>query len=125
AFFSAVGKAKALAGDFDSIGAAPGQAVVRWLAHQGLGLVWHFAVEIDICSVGELLAQLIALHLGLDGFDAADRNIAELEWAVAYADQAIDLETERAQHSLDLAVLAFAQGQNEPNVGALLALQRG
>ena len=122
--FGVVGKAEALAVDLDRIGAAAGQPVTGGLAHQG-GSFRHLAVEIDVGGIGQLLAQLIAQHLGLDGFNRAHRNIAQLERAEADTDQAVHFQPERAQHVLDFAVLAFAQRHDDPHIGALLALERG
>src|SRR6185312_9920953 len=105
-----------LAGAERGIGGAAGQANCR-----GLG---QLAVEIDARFIGEALAELLAQHAGTDHLDAADRQVAELERAEAHADQAVDREAERPEDVLDLAVLAFAQRQDKPDIAALLTLQR-
>ena len=71
----------------------------------------------DFPALTELIAQHAALHLD----DTAFFQITELERAVGHADQAVDLETERAEHVLDLAVLAFAKPHGDPDIVALLA----
>src|SRR6185312_3651662 len=85
----------------------------------------QLAVEIDARFVREALAQLFAQHAGAHHLDAADRQVGQLERPEADADQAVDREAQRPEHILDLAVLAFAQGKDEPDVAALLALERG
>src|SRR6185295_9693308 len=67
-----------------------------------------------------LLAQNLARHL----LDRAARERAELEWAVAQADQARDLPAEMLADAPDLAVLALAQREDDPRIGALLPLER-
>ena len=111
------------------VGAAGAVAAHRRLGGLRLGRFAvrrrRIALEIDAGLVGEALAELVAQHPGLDRLDGADRQVAELERAVADADQAVDLEAERAEDVLDLAVLAFAQRHQQPDVVALLALERG
>ena len=122
--FGAVGHGLALGG---RLPARPGRTQRRigsaasQLNGGGLGQI---AVEIDAGFVGEPLAELLAQHAGLDHLDAADGQIVELERAEADADQPVDLEAERAEDVLDLAVLAFAQGEQQPDIAALLALER-
>ena len=124
ALFRSIGEAETLAGNLHRVGAASGQTVARRLAFERIGFGRHFAFKIHVGGIGQLLAQLVAQHLGLDRFHPADGNVAELERAIADADQPVDLKAQRAQHVLDLAVLAFAQRQHQPHIGALLALQR-
>src|SRR5690606_30707790 len=50
-------------------------------------------------------------------------KLAQLERTVGDANQARHLEAERAHHVLDLTVLAFAEADGEPGVGALLAVE--
>ena len=71
-------------------------------------------------ALSELLAQNARPHL----LDLALRQIAELEGAERHPDQAVDREAEMAEHVLDLAVLAFAHRKGEPDIGALLAIER-
>ena len=54
---------------------------------------------------------------------APSRQLAELERAERHADQAVHRQAEMAEHVLDLAVLALAHGEDEPHIGALLALE--
>src|SRR5579885_2845184 len=70
------------------------------------------------------LAELLAHHPGRHLLDLAAGEVAELERPVAESDQPGDGEAEMIEHAPHLAVLAFAQGQGEPGVGALLALER-
>ncbi len=90
------------------------------LDRRGLG---HLAVEIDTRLVGKALAELVAQHLGLHHLDGTHGQVAELERTEAHADQAVDLKAQRGEHVLDLAVLALAQAEDQPDIGALLALQ--
>uniref|UniRef100_UPI0031DBD086 two-component system sensor histidine kinase NtrB n=1 Tax=Achromobacter sp. TaxID=134375 RepID=UPI0031DBD086 len=82
--------------------------------------------RIEIClgildqARAELVAQRAAAHLEHMAF----RQLTELERAVGDADQAVDLEAERAEHVLDFAVLAFAQAHSDPDVGSLRAVER-
>src|SRR5690606_23727522 len=87
------------------------------------GELGHLALEIDAGGLGQFLAELETQHARAHRLDAALGRVAELERAVGTADEAVDLEAERAQHVADLAVLALAQAQHQPDIGALLALQ--
>ena len=60
------------------------------------------------------------LHL----LDRAGFKLAELERAERHADQPGDGETEMAEHIAHLAVLALADREREPDVGALRAIER-
>ena len=95
----------------------------------GRGLLDHVIedgrLEIDARFQSEGLAQLILQNAGLDFFDAALGQFAELEGAEGEADEAVDLKPDILQHPLDFAVLAFAQAQGQPAVGALRAVERG
>src|SRR5262249_43583129 len=66
----------------------------------------------------ELLAQHARAHL----LDRALGKLAQLERAERDADQPVHLQPEVAQHVAHLAVLALADREGEPDVGALLAL---
>src|SRR5690606_26308860 len=48
---------------------------------------------------------------------------AELERAVGDTNQPVDLQAERAEDVAHLAVLAFAQADGQPGIGALLAVE--
>src|SRR5439155_14472278 len=67
----------------------------------------------------ELLGQHLPRHLG----DLATCQIAELERPEGEPDQPRDRKPEMFEHAAHLAVLAFAQGQRDPGVAALLALE--
>src|SRR5215213_1327114 len=51
--------------------------------------------------------------------------MAQLEWPVRHADQAIDREPDMLEHAPDLAVLALAQREGEPSIVALGPIQPG
>src|SRR5262245_13329794 len=70
-------------------------------------------------ALAELLAQVARLHL----LDGTGRQLAELERPERYADEARHLQAEMAEHIAHLAVLALANGEGEPRVGALLAVE--
>src|SRR4029077_4476928 len=52
-------------------------------------------------------------------------ELAELEGAEGDADQAIHLEPEMLENALHFPILALAQPEREPHVGALLAIDLG
>src|SRR5262249_25587476 len=70
------------------------------------------------------LAELFAQRARCNLFDRACRQLAQLKRPIRNADQPIHLQAKRAEHVPDLAVLALAHREAQPNVGALLALQR-
>src|SRR6185312_5764413 len=72
-----------------------------------------------------LLAKLLAQHAGLHFLGLAFLDLAELERAVGHADQPVHLEPEMRHHIAHLAVLALADRKHQPDIGALVALQRG
>ena len=51
-------------------------------------------------------------------------ELAQLERPERHADQPVHLQAERLQHVAHLAVLALADGEGEPDIGALLAVER-
>src|SRR5215467_8053228 len=69
--------------------------------------------------LAELLAQMARAHL----LDRAFGQIAKLERTKRHPDQAVDRKPEMAEHVLDLAVLALAHGEDEPDIAALLTLE--
>src|SRR3546814_16982159 len=71
------------------------------------------------------LAELLAQHLALDLLHVAARQLAELEGAVAGADQPVDGPAEMFADLADLAVLALGQRHRHPGVVALLAVDLG
>src|SRR4051812_46290175 len=74
---------------------------------------------------GDLLAELLAQHAGLHLVDLAFLEFAQLERTVGDPDQPVHLEAEMRQHVAHLAVLALADRKHQPDIGALVALQRG
>src|SRR5439155_22744130 len=68
----------------------------------------------------ELLQQHLARHL----LDRTLCQIAQLEWAIGEADEPCHLVAEMFEDAPNLAVLAFLQGQRQPGVRALLAIER-
>src|SRR5262249_43990604 len=73
----------------------------------------------------DALANRPAQRPRLDLHDRAGRKLAELERPERDTDQPVDLEPEMAEHVLDLAVLALADREVEPDIAALGALERG
>src|SRR6185437_9417401 len=71
------------------------------------------------------LAELFAQHSCSHFLDLAFLEFAELERAVGDADQAVHLEAEMRHDIANLAVLAFADRKHQPDIAALIALQRG
>ncbi len=67
---------------------------------------------------------MLAQISGLDLLDGAFGKFAEPERPELDPDQAVDLQTEVAQHVAHLAVLALPDRKGEPHIGALLALKR-
>lgn len=87
-------------------------------------LVIERRFEIRLRLIDEARAELVAQGASAHFQRLAFRQVAELERTVGDADQAVDLEAERAEHVLDLAVLAFAQAHGDPDVAALAAVER-
>src|SRR3954451_10590439 len=113
-------------GDHFPLGRRPGRLrAVRSFRRRILGFVArHRPVEIGAGESGDLLAELLAQHPGLDLLDLAFFEFAQLERAVGDADQPVHLEGEMRHHVADFAVLAFADRKPQPHIGALVALQR-
>src|SRR5438270_2033341 len=85
----------------------------------------HRPIEIGTGKRGNLLAELFAQHAGLDLLDLSFGEFAQLKRTIGYPDQSVHLETEMREHVAHLAVLAFADRKRQPDIGALVALQRG
>ena len=81
-------------------------------------------VEIRLGFLDEARAELVSQRAAAHLDHLAFRQVAKLERAVGNADQAVDLETERAKHVLDFAVLAFAKTHGDPDIVALGAVER-
>ena len=71
------------------------------------------------------LAELGAQRLRLDFLHRAVGQFAQLERPERDADQPVHLQPERFEHLAHLAVLALADGEGEPDIGALFAVERG
>jgi len=82
------------------------------------------AGEIAARPRDDLLAELAAQASGRHLLDRALGQLAELERPECDPDQAVDLQVEVAQHVAHLAVLALADRKAEPDIGALLTLER-
>src|SRR5471030_2228220 len=72
----------------------------------------------------DLLAEFGAQRLRLDLLNVALIEIAQLERPERHADEPVHLEVERLQDLAHLAVLAFADADGEPDIGALFAVER-
>jgi hypothetical protein len=66
--------------------------------------------------------ELLGKHAPLHFLDLAFRQIAEHERPERYPDQPIDGELKMLGNPLHFAVLAFAQGNGEPEIRSLLAV---
>ncbi len=91
---------------------------------QALGLL-RFELAQQVELGGELGAELVGEHAALDQLHLALGQVEQLERAERDADQAADLEAERAEDLADLAVLAFAKADGQPGVGALEGVDGG
>src|SRR6478672_280167 len=89
-----------------------------------VGLARHRPVEIRAGEGRNLLAELLAQHAGLDLLDLAFGQLAQLKRPVGHPDQPVHLEAEMRQHVAYLAVLALTDRKYQPDIGALVALQR-
>src|SRR6516225_2802366 len=72
----------------------------------------------------DLFAELVAQGPRLDLDDRADRKLAELKRAERHPDQPIHLQAQMTENILDLAVLALADREGEPDIAALRAVER-
>src|SRR6476661_387608 len=89
-----------------------------------VGLARHRPVEIRAGDGRNLLAELLAQHAGLDLLDLAFGQLAQLKRPVGHPDQPVHLEAEMRHHVAYLAVLTLADRKYQPDIGALVALQR-
>src|SRR4029077_12089881 len=80
--------------------------------------------KIAIRLRGDAFAELIAERPRLDLLCGALREVAELEWPEGEADQPFHLQPDMLEHVAHFAVLAFADREGEPHIGALLAVER-
>ena len=81
-------------------------------------------VEIRAGLSDDLLAEFGAQRLRLDLLNVALIEVAQLERPERHADQPVHFEVERLQNLAHLAVLAFADADGEPDIGALGAVER-
>src|SRR6266851_4592617 len=118
----AVGDQAVLAGRLERFFGARG--VGRFVVRFCLRLALHRTRKIRACECSHLFAKLLAQHAGLDLLDLTFGKLAQLERTVGNPDQAVHFEPEMRQHIADFAVLAFADRKHQPDIGALVALQR-
>src|SRR5690606_13230363 len=71
-------------------------------------------VEVRTRFGDQPLAELVSQQAALELAHLAFGQFAELKRAVGDADQARHVEPERAEHVLDLAVLALAEAERQP-----------
>src|SRR5665213_3952696 len=96
------------------------------MAGSGLDLmIDQWPVEVATRFADDRLAQLGAQRLRFDLLHRAIGKFAELERPEGDADQPVDLEPERFEDLAHLAIFALADGKGEPDIGALLAVERG
>ncbi len=81
-------------------------------------------VEIRAGLSDDLLAEFGAERLQLDLLNLALIEVAQLERPERHADEPVHLQVERLQNLAHLAVLAFADADGEPDIGALFAVER-
>src|SRR5581483_2432820 len=81
-------------------------------------------VEIGASLSDDLLAELIAQDARLHFLHAAGFQLGELERPEGNADQPVHLQAEMPQHVAHLAVFALADAEGEPDIRALLAVER-
>ena len=81
-------------------------------------------IKVRARQLSHLFTELFAQHPRLDFLDRAFGQFCELEWAVGDADQPVHLKAEMRHHVAHLAILAFADREHQPHIGALVTLQR-
>src|SRR6202453_539323 len=90
----------------------------------GFWLALHRTGEVRARQHGNLLAELLAQHARFDLLDLAFGKLAQLKRPVGHPDQPVHFEAEMRHHVADFAVLAFADRKHQPDIGAMVALQR-
>src|SRR5688500_12442656 len=85
----------------------------------------HWPLEIHIGTGNHVGAQHLPQLVGRHFPDLTALQPAKLERPERDADQPVHLEAEMLQHIAYLAVLALASADGEPDIGALLAIERG
>ena len=75
-------------------------------------------------SAASFVAELLLQHLGAHLLDEPGLEVAELERPEGEADQPVHREAEMLEDPLDLAVLALAQAERDPDIVALDAVER-
>ena len=73
----------------------------------------------------DAFTELVAQHARAHFLHCALVHFPELKRAIGNADQPVHLQPEMLQHITYFAVLAFADGKGEPDIGALFAVERG
>src|SRR5215472_6056469 len=82
------------------------------------------SIEIDPSLRDDLLAELCPQFRRLNLFHRAIVEIAKVEWTKGDADEATYLQAEGLEDLANLAVLALADAEGEPDIGALFAVKR-
>ena len=70
--------------------------------------------SVKFCTLANNLSKLVFEDTAGDFFDGTFGEAAELEGAVAGAQEAADVEAEGFHHFADFAVLPFSKGDGEP-----------
>src|SRR5882672_10475451 len=117
----AVGDQAALAGWLERLLAAWRIGLLFLRIDPGRAL--HRTREIRARQRGDLFAELLAQHPGLDLLDLTFGEFAQLKRSVRHPDQPVHLETEMRHDVAHLAIFAFADRKHQPDIGALVALQ--
>ena len=84
----------------------------------------HRAFEVDAGLASELRSELLLQDLGAHLLDESALEVAELERPEGEADQPVHGKAEMLEDVLDLAVLALAQAERDPDIVALHAVER-
>src|SRR5579885_2785125 len=80
-------------------------------------------IEIRSRLSDQLRAKNASQLVRLDFLDFALLDVAELERTIGNTNEPIDPQSKMFEHPAHLAVLAFAQRNRQPDVGALLAVE--
>src|SRR3984885_3296091 len=91
---------------------------------RGFSLALHWTGKIGAGQHRDLFAELFTQHASFDLLDLAFGKLAQLKRTVGDPDQPVHLETEMRHHVADFAVLALSDCKHQPDIGALVALQR-
>src|SRR4029077_184756 len=95
----------------------------RRFARVGVRIALLGQREIRTRPRDHLVAELLAQHARLHLIDRAFAELAELERTIGDTDQPVYFQPQMRQHVAHLAVLAFADCEHQPDIGALITLQ--